>query len=291
MNAEHTYTITISCPDRVGIVAAVSRFIADRGGWITEASHHSDRLLKRFYMRQVVKADSLAERDVSLDRFQRDFTPIARGFDMSWSITDSRVKKRVVILVSKYDHCLVDLLYRWRSGELDCEIPCVISNHPDLRAIVEAHDIPYHHVPVPKDPEGKAVAFEHLERLFEDGRGDVMVLARYMQIVPPEMTARLPGRIINIHHSFLPSFIGARPYQQAFVRGVKLIGATSHYVTEDLDEGPIIEQDVVRIDHSDDEDDLVRYGRDIEKSVLTRGLKYHLEDRVLLAGNRTVVFR
>lgn len=291
MNPERTYTLTISCPDRVGIVAAVSRFIADRGGWITEANHHADRASQRFFMRNVVIASSLHERDVTLEAFQRDFTPLARGFDMSWSIADSGLRKRVVILVSKYDHCLVDLLYRWRSGELVCDIPCVVSNHDDLRAIVEGHGIPYHHVPVPKDAAGKLAAFERIEQLFVEARGDVMVLARYMQIVPREMTARWPGRIINIHHSFLPSFVGARPYQQAFVRGVKLIGATSHYVTEDLDEGPIIEQDVVRIDHGDMEEDLVRYGRDIEKSVLARGLKYHLEDRVLLAGNRTVVFR
>jgi formyltetrahydrofolate deformylase len=291
MNSERTYTITISCPDRVGIVAAVSRFIADRGGWITEANHHADRASQRFFMRNVITAASLRERDVTLEAFQRDFTPLARGFDMSWSIADSGLRKRVVILVSRYDHCLVDLLYRWRSGELVCDIPCVVSNHDDLRGIVEAHGIPYHQVPIPKDPQGKLAAFEQVEKLFVEAHGDVMVLARYMQIVPREMTARWPGRIINIHHSFLPSFIGARPYQQAFVRGVKLIGATSHYVTEDLDEGPIIEQDVVRIDHGDLEEDLVRYGRDIEKSVLARGLKYHLEDRVLLAGNRTIVFR
>jgi len=291
VNTERTCTITISCPDRVGIVAAVSRFIADRGGWITEANHHSDRVLKRFFMRQVINADSLADREVTLDRFHREFAPIARGFDMTWSVSDSGVRKRVVILVSRYDHCLVDLLYRWKSGELICEIPCIISNHDDLRALVEGYGIPYHHIPVPKDEAGRQAAFEQVEKLFVDARGDVMVLARYMQIVPRALTARLPGRIINIHHSFLPSFVGARPYQQAFGRGVKLIGATAHYVTEDLDEGPIIEQDVVRIDHGDVEEDLIRYGRDIEKSVLARGLKYHIEDRVLLAGNRTVVFR
>ncbi|MGE0798482.1 MAG: formyltetrahydrofolate deformylase [Lautropia sp.] len=291
MTTERTYTITISCPDQVGIVAAVSRFIADRGGWITEANHHSDRALKRFFMRQVILADSLTDGDQAIERFQRDFTPMARGFDMTWSISDSGVRKRAVLLVSKYDHCLVDLLYRWRSGELKCEIPGVISNHEDLRGLVEGHGIPYHHVPVPKDEAGKRAAFEEVEDRFIELRGDVMVLARYMQILPREMTARFPGRIVNIHHSFLPSFIGARPYHQAFARGVKLIGATAHYVTQDLDEGPIIEQDVVRIDHGDVEEDLIRYGRDIEKSVLARALKYHLEDRVLLAGNRTVVFR
>ena len=291
MSTERTYTLTISCPDQVGIVAAVSRFIADRGGWITEANHHSDRAQKAFFMRQVILADSLTDGEQALELFQRDFAPIGRGFDMTWSISDSGVRKRAVLLVSKYDHCLVDLLYRWRAGELKCEIPCVISNHEDLRSLVESHGIPFRHVPVPKEEPGKRAAFKEMEDLFVQARGDVMVLARYMQILPGEMTACFPGRIINIHHSFLPSFIGARPYHQAFARGVKLIGATAHYVTHDLDEGPIIDQDAVRIDHGDVEDDLIQYGRDIEKSVLARSLKYHLEDRVLLAGNRTVVFR
>jgi formyltetrahydrofolate deformylase len=291
MSADQTYTLTISCPDRVGIVAAVSRFIADRGGWITESNHHSDASTQRFFMRNVLTARSLGERGVTREAFASEFAAVAHDFDMSWSMSDSNVRKRVVILVSSYDHCLVDLLYRWKSGELACDIPCVIGNHDDLRGYVEWNGIAFHHVPVPKDVAGKAAAFERLEHLFVDARGDVMVLARFMQIVPADMTRRLSGRIINIHHSFLPSFIGARPYHQAFARGVKLIGATSHYVTEDLDEGPIIEQDVVRIDHGDTEEDLVRYGRDIEKSVLSRALKYHLEDRVLMNGYRTVVFR
>jgi formyltetrahydrofolate deformylase len=242
-------------------------------------------------MRNVLSARSLTERGVTLEAFRREFTPIAREFDMNWSISDSTQRKRVVLLVSKYDHCLVDLLYRWKSGELACDIPCVIGNHDDLRGYVQWHGIAFHHVPVPKDDAGKRAAFARMQDLFVEADGDVMVLARFMQIVPADMTRQLAGRIINIHHSFLPSFIGARPYHQAFARGVKLIGATSHYVTEDLDEGPIIEQDVVRIDHGDTEDDLVRYGRDIEKSVLARALKYHLEDRVLLNGHRTVVFR
>jgi formyltetrahydrofolate deformylase len=291
MSSDRTFTLTISCPDRVGIVAAVSRFIADRGGWITESNHHADASTLRFFMRNVMTVRSLAERGVTLEAFRQEFEPIAREFDMAWSIADSAARKRTVLLVSTYDHCLVDLLYRWKAGELACDIPCVIGNHDDLRSHAEWHGIPFHHVPVPKDEAGKHAAFERIERLFTEERGDVMVLARFMQIVPADMTRRHLGRIINIHHSFLPSFIGARPYHQAFARGVKLIGATSHYVTEDLDEGPIIEQDVVRIDHGDTEDDLVRYGRDIEKSVLARALKYHLEDRVLLNGHRTVVFR
>jgi formyltetrahydrofolate deformylase len=289
--AEPTHTLTIACPDRVGIVAAVSRFIADRGGWIVEASHHADEASGRFFMRNELRASSLAACGITLAQFRAGFAPIAAEFGMDWAVTDSAVRKRVVILVSRLDHCLVDLLYRWRARELDCEIVAVISNHPDLRGYVEWHGVPFRHVPVPKDEAGRQAAFAEVERLYGECGGDVMVLARYMQILPAGLTRRLPGRIINIHHSFLPSFVGARPYRQAFERGVKLIGATSHYVTEQLDEGPIIEQDVVRIDHGDTENDLVRYGRDIEKVVLARALKYHLEDRVLLNGCKTVVFR
>jgi len=284
---EHTYTLTVSCSDRIGIVAAVSAFLAELGGWITEANYHSDPNTGRFFMRNVMLAKSLAG---GVGALRDGFASIAAQFDMQWSVSDSTAPKRVVLLVSRFDHCLVDLLYRWKSGELDCEIPCVISNHDDLRSYVEWHGIPYHHVPVAADAAGKQAAFARIEQLFTENRGDVMVLARYMQILPAELCVRYPGRIINIHHSFLPSFIGARPYFQAFQRGVKLIGATSHYVTTDLDAGPIIEQDVVRIDHGDTEADLVRYGRDIEKSVLSRAVKYHLEDRVLLNGNRTIVF-
>jgi formyltetrahydrofolate deformylase len=291
MLPHQTFTLTIDCPDRVGIVAGVSRFIADRGGWIVEANHHADQDSGRFFMRNVMRAASLQERGFGLVRFRAEFEPLAQEFAMRWSITDSAVKKRVVILVSRHDHCLVDLLYRYKARELDCAIACVIANHPDLRGYVEWHGIPYHDVPVPKDAQGRAAAFAEIDRLFAENAGDVMVLARFMQILPPALCAKYAGRVINIHHSFLPGFVGARPYHQAYTRGVKLIGATSHYVTEELDAGPIIEQDVVRIDHGDSEDDLVRYGRDIEKSVLARALKYHLEDRVLLHGGKTVVFR
>ncbi|WP_085317069.1 formyltetrahydrofolate deformylase [Derxia lacustris] len=286
MNNEHTYTLALSCPDRVGIVAAVSRFIADRQGSIVEANHHADQDTGRFFMRNVIKADSL---EGSIESFVTAFGQIASGYEMNWRLSDSRQKKRVVLLVSKQDHCLVDLMYRWRSGDLACDIACVISNHDDLRGYVEWHGVPYFHVPV--TPDTKAAAYQEVDRLFEEHRGDVMVLARYMQVLSPQLCDKYSGRVINIHHSFLPSFIGARPYHQAFERGVKLIGATSHYVTAELDAGPIIEQDVVRIDHGDTAEDLVRYGRDVEKNVLSRALKYHLEDRVLLNGRRTVVFR
>jgi len=251
-----------------------------------EAQHHADQTALRFFMRQEVLADSLP---FGIEQFRESFAPIATQFQMDWKITDSAQKKRIVVLVSKLEHCLYDLLARWQSGELDVEIPCVISNHEVLRKFVEWHQIPFHHVPIA--PDAKQDAYRKIIHLFEHAQGDVLVLARYMQILPPAVCDRYPGQIINIHHSFLPSFIGAKPYHQAYQRGVKLIGATCHYVTAELDAGPIIDQDVIRIDHSDAIDDLVRYGKDIEKSVLARGLRYHVEDRVLVHGHKTVVFR
>ncbi|MDP3585273.1 MAG: formyltetrahydrofolate deformylase [Thiobacillus sp.] len=286
MAASRRYTLTLTCPDRVGIVAAVSGLIAQHQGWIVEASHHADEPAQRFFMRQEIRADSLP---FDLAALKEKFAPIADQYGMDWRISDSAEKKRMVVLVSKQEHCLYDLLARWQSKELDVDIPCVISNHASFRGLVEWHGIPFHHVPVM--PDNKDAAYAEVQRLFEDARGDTMVLARYMQILSPELCRAYPGRIINIHHSFLPSFVGAKPYHQAYARGVKLIGATCHYVTEDLDQGPIIEQDVIRIDHSDSPEDMVRYGKDIEKTVLARGLRYHLEDRVLTHGNKTVVFR
>ena len=286
MHRGRFYTLTASCPDRVGIVARVSGFIAEHRGWMLESSYHADDLDGRYFMRIEIKADSLP---FDLAELQQRFTSIATEFAMDWRISDSSVKKRVVMLVSKQEHCLYDLLARWQSKELDIEIPCVISNHEDLRDFVEWHGITFHYVPV--IPDNKADAFAKMRKIFDDAVGDVMVLARYMQILSPELCTAYPGRIVNIHHSFLPSFVGAKPYHQAYQRGVKLIGATCHYVTNELDQGPIIEQDVIRIDHSDSVEDMVRYGKDIEKTVLARGLRYHLEDRVLVHGNKTVVFR
>ncbi len=284
MATPHRYTLTISCPDRSGIIAAVSGFVARHQGWIVEASYHTDPEAQRFFMRQEILADSLPFR---LEAFEGKFSGLAGEFAMDWHISDSARRKRIVILVSKQDHCLNDLLHRWRSGELLVDIPCVISNHEDLRGFVEWHGIPFRHV----DFADKPVAFEKIAELIEQHQGDAVVLARFMQILPPGLCRRYAGRVINIHHSFLPSFAGARPYHQAYQRGVKLIGATCHYVTEDLDAGPIIEQDTVRIDHGDAVEDMVRYGRDIEKTVLARGLRYHIEDRVLVCGNKTIVFR
>ena len=285
MHNARRYTLTISCPDRAGIIAAVSGFIAEHGGFIVEASYHTEQEAQRFFMRQEIRADSLP---FDAGEFRRRFAALAQEFAMSWQLSDSAQKKRLVILVSKQDHCLNDLLHRWRSGELLVDIPCVISNHGDLRSFVEWHGIPFIHVDMQSN---KAAAFEQIAALFEQHRGDCMVLARFMQIMPPSLCQRFSGRIINIHHSFLPSFIGAKPYHQAYQRGVKLIGATCHYVTDELDAGQIIEQDTMRIDHGDMVEDLVRYGRDIEKIVLSRGLRYYVEDRVLVCGSKTIVFR
>lgn len=280
-----TYRLLAACPDRVGIVAKVSNFLATYNGWISEASHHSDNDNGWFFMRYEVRADSLP---FDLDGFRQAFSPIAREFDMRWQVSDSAYKKRVVLMASKESHCLADLLHRWQSQELDCEISSVISNHDTLRSMVEWHGIAYHHVPV--NPQDKQPAFDEVARLVNEQAADVIVLARYMQILPPQLCQEYAHRVINIHHSFLPSFVGAKPYHQASLRGVKLIGATSHYVTEELDAGPIIEQDVVRVSHRESIEEMVRLGRDVEKMVLARGLRYHLEDRVLVHDNKTVIF-
>jgi formyltetrahydrofolate deformylase len=279
------FVLTVTCPDRTGIVAAVTGFIASHGGWVVEAAQHGDLVTGRFFQRIEVLADTLP---FGIAEFGARFSDVARSFDLDWHVSDTEARKQVVILVSREDHCLADLLHRWRRGELPCDIPLVISNHPDLRSLVEWHDIEFCHVPF--DVDRRNEAFAEVMSRFDAAQGDVMVLARFMQILPADVCARYPGRIINIHHSFLPSFAGARPYHQAFERGVKLIGATCHYVTAELDAGPIIEQDTTRIDHADTVEELVRVGRDIERSVLVRGLRWHLEDRVLLNGTRTVVF-
>jgi formyltetrahydrofolate deformylase len=275
----------MTCPDRTGIVAAVSSFIASHGGWVVEAAQHGDLTTGQFFQRIEVLADSLP---FGPEEFGQRFSDVAGEFELDWRLSDTDVRKRVVILVSREDHCLADLLHRWRNGDLQCDIPAVISNHPDLRPLVEWHGIKFVHAPVTADR--KAEALSEVASVYEEAQGDVMVLARYMQMIPADVCERYPGHIINIHHSFLPSFAGARPYHQAFERGVKLIGATCHYVTAELDAGPIIEQATSRIDHGDTVQDLLRIGRDVERSVLARGLRWHLEDRVLLNGNRTVVF-
>jgi formyltetrahydrofolate deformylase len=284
MNSEPRHTLVISCPDGPGLVAAVASSVARHGGTLTESHNHTDHQHQWFFMRNVIGGAPAFDGDA----FCAEFKSIAAEHSMEWSLVNNQQQERVVILASHASHCLADLLYRWKSGDLHCVIPCVISNHENLRSMVEWHGIPFHYVPVPKTD--KDDAFARIESIIDRHDADTIVLARFMQIMPPRLCDKYTKRLINIHHSFLPSFIGANPYQKAFERGVKLIGATCHYVTTDLDEGPIIEQDVVRVDHSQSKNDLVRLGRDVESSVLSRGLRYHLEKRVLVHGNKTVVF-
>ncbi len=282
----HVYRLTLDCPDQVGIVSRTCEIITGNGGWISEASHHSDTETNWFFSRLVIKADSLP---FDADGLRERLQPLADELNMNWRLVDSAIPKRVVLMASKGSHCLSDLLDRWQSGELQCDIVGVISNHDDQRSLVEFYGIPYHRVVIEKD--NKEPGFNEVERLIDSYNTDSIVLARYMQIIPPRLCEKYKHQVINIHHSFLPSFIGAKPYHQASMRGVKLIGATCHYVTEDLDQGPIIEQDVSRVNHSDTVDDLVRLGKDTEKTVLARGLRAHLEDLVLVHGNKTIVFK
>ncbi|QRP45547.1 formyltetrahydrofolate deformylase [Amycolatopsis sp. FDAARGOS 1241] len=281
------YVLTFGCPDRTGIIARIAGFLADHGGMIVEAAYHTDPDTGWFFTRQVVRADSLPFDAVGLrERFAAVAAELSA--ESSWQVRDTGERPRAVVLVSTAGHCLYDLLGRVASGELDVEIAAVIGNHTALADITRAHGIPFHHVPFA--PGDKAAAFDEVRKLVDEHDPHAVVLARFMQILPTDLCEAWAGRAINIHHSFLPSFIGARPYHQAHVRGVKLIGATCHYVTADLDAGPIIEQDVIRVDHGDSVDDMVRKGRDIEKVTLARGLRWHLEGRVLVHGNRTVVF-
>lgn len=286
--ADHRYVLTLSCPDTTGIVARITTLLAELGGWITEAAYHSDDESGRFFTRQEIRADSVALDAAAL---AERFAVLAEELHAEdWRVTDTAVRKRVVLLVSKEGHCLYELLARWHSGELGAEIALVIGNHPDLGPVARMFGLPFREVPIPPDAEGKATAFGAIRALVDAETPEAVVLARFMQVVPPELCAAWEGRLINIHHGFLPSFRGARPYHQAFVRGVKMIGATCHYVTPELDAGPIIDQDVIRVDHADSAGDMVRLGRDIEKAVLARGLAYHLQNRVLRDGLRTVVF-
>jgi formyltetrahydrofolate deformylase len=279
------FRLTISCPDRIGIIAKVAGFIAELGGTIVEANHHSEIDDEWFFMRHEILAESLNN---DLASFKTKFAPLAETFNMDWQLNDSGKPKKIALFASKESHCLADLLYRWHEKDLPAEISCVIANHDDLRSMVEWYKVPFYHVPVPS--EDKTNAFTKSEEIAASYNVDMVVLARYMQILPPNICREYAGRVINIHHSFLPSFVGAKPYHQAHTRGVKLIGATCHYVTEELDAGPIIEQEVIRVNHAKSIEDLKRLGRDIEKITLSRGLRFHLEDRVLIHGNKTVVF-
>ena len=277
------YYLTLTCPNKPGIVAAVSTYIFQAGGDIEEAQQFDDKASKRFFMRVSFSCPTDG------NTLRSGFTEIAKRFELTWNLRAVKDLKRVLIMASKLDHCLVDLLYRWRIGELPMIISGIVSNHPrDVYASIDFANIPFYHLPV--TPETKPAQEAKLLVIIADSKVDMVILARYMQILSDDLSTKLSGRCINVHHSFLPSFKGAKPYHQAHARGIKLIGATSHFVTSDLDEGPIIEQDVTRVTHGDTPEDLVRKGRDLERTVLSRALRYYLHDRVLINGTTSVVF-
>ncbi|MBV8047116.1 MAG: formyltetrahydrofolate deformylase [Paludibacterium sp.] len=284
-HAKHSATLLISCPDRQGLVAAIANFLMTYNANIMHADQHQDDSEQLFLMRVEWSLDGFT---LPMEDFAAAFQPIAAEHQMTWSVSLSSKKPRMAIMVSHYEHCLADLLHRWRIGELNCEIPLIVANHEDCRALADFNGIPFHLIPVSKDNKAEAEAAAW--RLFDEAGVDLIVLARYMQVLSPAFVARYRNRVINIHHSFLPAFDGAKPYHRAFARGVKLIGATSHYVTEVLDDGPIIEQEVTRISHRDDVADLIQKGRDLEKVVLSRAVRWHLDRRILSYGNKTVIF-
>ena len=281
----NTAILLIDCPDRKGLVAAIANFLYQHNANILHADQHQDSEAGLFFMR--VEWD-LADFALPLARFREAFSPIAEELDLRWRLELSTVRPKVAIMVSKYDHCLADLLYRRHAGELRCEVPLILSNHPDAKPLADFHGIPYYYIPVTKEKKAEAEA-EQLELLAKH-QTDLVVLARYMQILSPEFVSRYPGHIINIHHSFLPAFMGAKPYHRAYERGVKLIGATSHFVTKILDDGPIIEQDVARVSHRDQLEGLIQKGRDLEKTVLSRAVRWWIERRILVYGKKTVIF-
>ncbi|MGH3456842.1 formyltetrahydrofolate deformylase [Aeromicrobium sp.] len=279
------FVLVLSCPDRPGIVHEVSGFLAKREGNILESQQFGDPVTGRFFMR----IDFEIPGPAYADELRVEFAPVAAKFGMDYEMWTAAAPYRTLIMVSKHLHCLNDLLFRYSTGTLQIEIPAVVSNHPDAQKLCDVYGIEFHHIPV--TPDNKADAEARLLSLVEEHGVHVVVLARYMQVLSDELCRAMAGRIINIHHSFLPSFKGAKPYHQAYERGVKLVGATAHYVTADLDEGPIIEQDIVRVDHSYNQEHLVAAGRDVEAQVLSRAVRWHSESRVLLNGDRTVVFR
>jgi formyltetrahydrofolate deformylase len=282
---KNSEVLLVQCADRKGLDAAIAEFLYRHDGNILNFEQHSAGQ-ERFYHARVEW--DLSGFKLDLDQFDVEFGPVAHRFGMSWSVALSSHRPRVAIFVSKYDHCLVDLLYRQRGGELACDFPLIVSNHPDTKHHADFYGVPFRLIPISKENKTRAEV-EQL-RWLESEKIDLVVLARYMQILSHDFVQRFPRPIINIHHSFLPAFIGSRPYHQAYDRGVKLIGATAHYVTEVLDDGPIIEQGVVRITHKDDVDGLIEKGRDLEKVVLSRAVRWHVENRILLDGNRTVIF-
>lgn len=286
MSTHKTYILKFSCKDQMGIVAAVAGFLVEQGFNILESAQFDDELTGNFFMRTVFAAGAHSP---ALANLKSAFQAIANRFDMNWDIHDTADRPKVLLMVSKFGHCLNDLLYRHSIGAIRMDIPAIVSNHVDLKPLADTHSIPFHHLPVTKDSKAEQEA--RLVELIEGTETDLVVLARYMQILSPELCTSLEGRAINIHHSFLPSFKGAKPYHQAHARGVKLIGATAHYVTSDLDEGPIIEQETARVTHAQTPDQLVAIGRDLENLVLSRAIQRHCEQRVLLNGHKTVVFQ
>ncbi|WP_308797775.1 formyltetrahydrofolate deformylase [Agromyces silvae] len=279
-------TLTLTCPDRPGIVHAVTGYFLARGGDIAESQQYGDPDSGRFFMRVEVR---LPQGLRSLQELRAEFEPLADSLSMQWTLADTGARTRVAILVSKFDHCLNDLLFRWRSGHLSIDVPVVVSNHRDLQPLVESYGVEFVHLPV--TPDTKPAAEAALADLVDDREIELVVLARYMQVLSDDLCRRLAGRAINIHHSFLPSFKGAKPYHQAHARGVKLVGATAHYVTADLDEGPIIEQQVIRVDHATSVEQLTVAGRDAEALALARAVQWHAQGRVLLNGGSTIVLR
>ncbi len=283
------YILTIDCPEKIGIVRSVSNFFFEQGFTVIEASEFADLEGKKFFARWEFSHGEPVQAMPDIDDLEQQFAPIAEQFQMNWRLMDANVKPRVLLAVSKFGHCLNDLLYRWKEEDFPCEIVGVVSNHEDFRAKVEWYGLPYYHLPV--TPETKSQQEQEILNIMEDLQVDLLVLARYMQILSDEMCAKLAGRAINIHHSFLPSFKGARPYHQAVSRGVKITGATAHYVTPDLDEGPIIEQDVQRVEHSYSAEMLARLGKNIETIVLARAVYWHCQQRIIIDGNRTIILR
>jgi formyltetrahydrofolate deformylase len=281
------YVLTVSCPERPGLIHAISGFLVDHDANVTESKQFDDRRAGKFFMR--IQFESAVGGPLDADLLRRDFAPVARHFGMSWNLTDVARRQRVLIMVSKYGHCLNDLLFRASTGWLSIDIVAVVSNHPDLAPMADDYEVPFYHVPV--DPADKGTAEREVLKLADELQADLVVLARYMQILSDDLCRALEGRAINIHHSMLPSFKGARPYYQAYERGVKLVGATAHYVTADLDEGPIIEQTVQPVNHAMTAADFTAVGQDTECLALAHAVRWHTENRVLVEGKRTVVFR
>ena len=287
LRQRNKYVLTVSCPEANGIVRAVSDFLFQRGATISDAAQHRDPVIDRFFMR--VEFEEVEADLPSAEKLDEDFLLLAKQFDMEWSFFDVRKRPRVLLAVSTHGHCLTDLLHRWSSGALPADVVGVISNHEAMRGISEWYGLDFHYLPV--TPDTKEQQEDAMMDIIREKQVDLLALARYMQILSPRMCEMMAGRAINIHHSFLPGFKGANPYRQAYLRGVKIIGATAHYVTTDLDEGPIIEQAVERIDHNFDIDELVQIGRDAECAAFARAVKWHCEHRIIVNGNKTVVFK